>query len=360
VHGWLKDLATELAAAERDDTTPPLGLDRVWIRPDGRAVLLDWPAPGTEAPGDPATAQQLLSAVGQCASSPPASAVAMLDRWRKKRAVPLAELIGDLSVVTASSGTVTRSRRAWPLVLAAAPVMLMLLIAMIANIINKPAPHDRFVATKLLEELTDEREPARQQALKVYLAGELRAELIAADAPWRSVDADDPGDKDAFALRALADQAAALTPSQAELAQATTTLAPALERAEERFLRQDNPATVFIALLLVGAGMSLGSGLVSVLVRPSGFVLSSLGLAVITRRGREIGRVRAAVRLIVAWLPLLIYGALLAWPVTRGAVFSIAVASLAAAPTIIGFVWSLLRPTRGPHDMIVGTSIGAR
>ena len=360
VHGWLNDLATELAAAEHDGTTPPLGRDRVWIRPDGRAVLLDWPAPGTGTPAEPATAQQLLAAVGQCASSPPASAVAMLDRWGKKRAVPVAELIGDLSAVSASSGTVTRARRAGPLVLAAAPMMLMLVIALIANRIYVPAPHDRFVTNMLLEELTDEREPARQNALKVYLAGALRHELLAADAPWRSVDADDPDDKDAIALRRLAAATAALTPSQAEVAEAATMLKPALQRAEERFAKQDNPTTVFIALLLVGAGMSFGAGLVSVLVRPSGFVLSSLGLAVITRRGREVGRMRAVVRLLVAWSLLLIYGALLAWPVTRPVVFSIAVASLAAAPTIIGFVWSLLHPTRGPHDMIVGTSIGSR
>jgi hypothetical protein len=89
-------------------------------------------------------------------------------------------------------------------------------------------------------------------------------------------------------------------------------------------------------------------------------VMSSLGLAVVTRSGREIGRVRAVVRLLTAWLPLLIYGALLWWPVTRGTVNSIAIAALAAAPTAIGFVWSVLRPTRGPHDLIVGTSIGAR
>jgi hypothetical protein len=357
VHGWLNDLATELAAAERDGTTPPLGLDRVWIRPDGRAVLLDWPAPGTDAPAEPATAQQLLAAVGQCATAPPASAVAMLDRWGKKRVVPLVELVSDLSVVTASSGTVTRSRRAGPLLLAAAPVMLMLVISVIANQVNVVMPHDRFVANELLEELTDEREPGRQQALKVYLAGTLRSELIAADAPWRSADADDEDD---LALRALADETAALTPSQAEVAEAKTILAAELQRAEEQFLGQDNSTTVFVALLLVGAAWSLGGGLVSVLVRPSGFVLSSLGLAVITGRGREIGRVRAVLRLVVAWLPLLIYGAFLAWPVTRGAVFSIAVVSLAAAPTFIGFVWALLRPTRGPHDMIVGTSIGSR
>lgn len=261
VHGWLNDLAKELAAAERDGTTPPLGVDRVWIRPDGRAVLLDWPAPGTDAPGEAATAQQLLTAVGQCAASPPASAVAMFDRWRKKRAVPLTELMADLAVVTASSGAVTRARRAGPLLLAASPVILMLVIAVIANSVN---------------------------------------------------------------------------------------------------VQRGDPTTNFVALLLVGAAMSLGSGLASVLIRPSGFVLSSIGLAVITKRGRETGRVRAVLRLIVAWLPLLIYGALLAWPVSRAAVFSITVVSLAALPTFIGFFWTLLRPTRGPHDLIVGTSIGAR
>jgi uncharacterized RDD family membrane protein YckC len=357
VHGWLNDLATELAAAEREGTTPPLGLDRVWIRPDGRAVLLDWPAPGTEAPAGAATAQELLTAVGQYATAPPASAVAMFDRWRKKRAVPLPDLIADLSLVTASSGTVTRSRRAGPLVLAAAPVILMLVISVVASRLNLQLPHDRFVANELLDDLTKERDPARQKAIKLYLAGALRHELIAADAPWRTADADD---KDARELRALADEAAALTPAQAEVSEATTTLAPALQRAEKEFSNQDNPTTIFVALLLVGAGMSFGSGLVSVLVRPSGLVLSSLGLAVITRSGREIGRVRAVLRLIVAWLPLLIYGAFLAWPATRDAVFSVVVASLAAAPTIIGFVWALLHPVRGPHDMIVGTSIGSR
>jgi hypothetical protein len=345
VHGWLRDLATELAAAERDGTTPPLGLDRVWIRPDGRAVLLDWPAPGTEAPAAAGTAQQLFAAVGQCASSPPASAVGMLDRWRTKRAVPLAELIGDLSVVTATGGTVTRSRRAGPLFLAASPVILMLIIAAIALRLNEPLPHDRFVAKELLEELADEREPVKQKALQVYLAGALRPDLVAANARSTS---------------AKAEAAAALTPSQAEVAEASALLAPELQRAEEQFLEQDNSKTIFVALLLVGAGISFGGGLVSVLVRPSGFVLASLGLAVITGGGRETGRVRAVLRLIVAWLPLLIYGALLAWPVTRAAVFSITVASLAAVPTFIGFVWALLRPTRGPHDMIVGTSIGSR
>jgi uncharacterized RDD family membrane protein YckC/tRNA A-37 threonylcarbamoyl transferase component Bud32 len=360
VFGWLNDLAAELAAAERDGTTPPLAPEHIWIRPDGRAVLLDWPTPGVDAPSAPGTPQQLLASVGQYAvvssdTPMPASAVAMLDRWQKKRTMPLTELVADLSVVTASAGTVTRSRRAGLLFLAASPLLLMMLAAAIAIGNIDIIPHDRFVTIDLLKALEDERDPARQQALKVYLAGTLRPELVAADAPWRRARADNDT---ASSRRALADAAAALTPTPAEVDAAATLLASVRQRAEERFLSQDNSTTLFVALLLVGAGMSLGAGLVSVVVRPSGLVMSSLGLAVVTSTGRQVGRVRAIVRLLVAWAPLLIYGALLWWPATRDAVFSITIASLAAAPTVIGFVWSVLRPTRGPHDLIVGTSIG--
>ena len=46
VRFWLLDLAQELAAGFEDQTTPSdLGLDRVWITNDGRAKLLDFPAP---------------------------------------------------------------------------------------------------------------------------------------------------------------------------------------------------------------------------------------------------------------------------------------------------------------------------
>ena len=60
--------------------------------------------------------------------------------------------------------------------------------------------------------------------------------------------------KTRLALRALTNAAAALTPGQAEVAEAKTMIAPALQRAEKKFLSQDSPATVFLALLLVGAG----------------------------------------------------------------------------------------------------------
>ena len=46
VRYWLHDLATEISAAEKDGTLPELALDRVWITGEGRAKLLDFPAPG--------------------------------------------------------------------------------------------------------------------------------------------------------------------------------------------------------------------------------------------------------------------------------------------------------------------------
>ncbi len=48
VRFWLLDLAEELHAAAPDGSLPAvLDLDRVWITADGRAKLLDFPAPGT-------------------------------------------------------------------------------------------------------------------------------------------------------------------------------------------------------------------------------------------------------------------------------------------------------------------------
>jgi hypothetical protein len=43
---WLTDLANELHAAIQEGTLPKLALDRIWIRSDGRLVLLDFPVTG--------------------------------------------------------------------------------------------------------------------------------------------------------------------------------------------------------------------------------------------------------------------------------------------------------------------------
>jgi eukaryotic-like serine/threonine-protein kinase len=153
VKAWLLDLARELAAATHDGTLPPLGLDVVWLRPDGRAVLLDCPAPGIE--GDvgrsragrtgsdrAVTAVGLLAAVasfalerpdrraGAAPLSAPLSASALLRRWAASPAMNIDEARADLDRVAAAPDTVTRLRRAVPIGLAAAPLVLMLLASL--------------------------------------------------------------------------------------------------------------------------------------------------------------------------------------------------------------------------------------
>ena len=52
VRYWLVDVAEELAAGTKHQSLPAvLALDRIWITPEGRAKLLDFPAPGVDPQG---------------------------------------------------------------------------------------------------------------------------------------------------------------------------------------------------------------------------------------------------------------------------------------------------------------------
>jgi len=68
----LIDLANELAAGSSDGTMPVLGIDRLWLRGDGRLLLLDFPAPGAATSRaertDASTPVGLLTAVASAAS----------------------------------------------------------------------------------------------------------------------------------------------------------------------------------------------------------------------------------------------------------------------------------------------------
>ena len=66
VRSWLVDVARELEAAERDGTTPPLALDRVWITRGSRALLLDVVIRGAAArPSACESVPQLLASVAK-------------------------------------------------------------------------------------------------------------------------------------------------------------------------------------------------------------------------------------------------------------------------------------------------------
>jgi hypothetical protein len=113
-----------------------------------------------------------------------------------------------------------------------------------------------------------------------------------------------------------------------------------------------------LALVLVAC-------VVSSLLVPGGVVSRQLGLAAVTRSGKEIGRLRSLVRTLVAGSPAIVWLAYLAFsPKVQGFVPTppnpitgtlITVAILAA-----GHAWTTVGRTRGPHDLLTGTWVVPR
>jgi hypothetical protein len=110
---------------------------------------------------------------------------------------------------------------------------------------------------------------------------------------------------------------------------------------------------------------SIVCGLISVLAVPGGLVTRALRHAVVRRDGREIGRVRSAVRFLIAWSPVIawmvyvgnpMFGDLRAMsPAAAYAVGGVSLIAMAA-----GAVWTIAVPGRGPHDCIAGTWVVPR
>lgn len=378
--GWLTDLTSELAAAEREGSTPFLAIDRVWIRTDGRAVLLDFPAPGTTSTSTAAsssmTALELLARVGQTTlghreTTPmPVSAVAMIDRWKRGSTKSLAAAAEDLVAVSVSPDRVSRSRRLTSLALNAFPVVVMIVAALIAmSKVGKVLNRDYFTVLRLLTAHDKEKDPVMQHAIETYLAANFH-EQLRDDSVWRETRDSKTESGAALRVRAAAERIATLRPDAAEVAAAIPLVQARLDEISKSYdselgdKNKTGPATIAVALLFVGGGFSFFSALISVLIRPSGLTMSMLGLAVLTRKGREISRLGAVARLVVAWSPLIVYGGLLCVPQLRtplrtGAL-GMSMAVVVSALLLAGMVWTILRPTRGPHDAAMGTVIGVR
>jgi hypothetical protein len=110
--------------------------------------------------------------------------------------------------------------------------------------------------------------------------------------------------------------------------------------------------------------VSIVFGLISVLAVQGGLVTRALRHAVVRRDGREIGRIRSAVRFLVAWSPALAWIACVGVPMFGEPRVSPDVAfvlgSLAFLVMAAGVAWTVASPGRGPHDRIAGTWVVAR
>ena len=117
------------------------------------------------------------------------------------------------------------------------------------------------------------------------------------------------------------------------------------------------------ALTAIALILALTCSLVSSVVFPGGVVMRLLGLAVVTRNGTEITRLRSFLRALLAWMPAIVWLVfMLASPKIQGWVPSprtqVPSAILLGILTL-GAIWSIAR-TRGLQDRIAGTWIVPR
>jgi hypothetical protein len=154
-----------------------------------------------------------------------------------------------------------------------------------------------------------------------------------------------------------------------DLAAAAAAIAPEIERFNRETTRATSEAsnssgTVIGTVTFIGVCFSMVISLLSALIVPGGLITRLIGLAVVRRDGREIGRLRSFGRAALMWLPGLIW---VAWvvmaPRAQGSVppadplprLLLLVGVFAA-----GITWTLMSSERGPHDHAAGTWVVPR
>jgi eukaryotic-like serine/threonine-protein kinase len=399
---WLLDLANELTACERDGSMPALGRDRLWLRHDGHLVLLDFPAPALAGTSRGAATESehrgldradltpvgLLSAVAARGLATPAraldepaqiplSARALFSHWSSSAPPTFDDARTALFRVASAQDRVWRWRRAVPIALAAAPVVVLVTSALLLlpylyrfagsqnvemfgwlDMLNRPNPS---AESRLAE-------PEIREAVERYVAARYGA-VLKDDAFWSTL----AMQRGRFAeLRQTAADITARHPSVSaeELARVSALLAPQIARSERYYKAQASnlpSAGGVIISTLSALSLSLGlcAALFSSVVVPGGILTHLLGLAVVTRQGEEIGRPRSLARVLVAWLPAIVWLTYLAAsPKIQGWVPSPAFPRLGTSLTLcalaIGAAWTIARPNRGPHDRLTGTWVVPR
>jgi RDD family len=285
--------------------------------------------------------------------------------------------VGDVHaelVRVAGMPDLRRARRALPFVLAAIPPVFIIAftVLIIAPTVTRffgPETNEMLAFLEMLynpKPQPDSRlaDPNVRTAIETYIAGRHGTRLRDAgfwNAPvMRGV---------STRLRKTAEGVAARHPSVSseELAQATTTIAPELERRRQR--RGETFADISGIIILATVAMALIVllllGIVSSLIVPGGLFTRMLGHAVVHRDGREIGRMFSLARVLVAWAPAiawLLY--LAASPKVQGFVPTppnpLAGTLLTLGVLAAGAIFTIARPSRGPHDWLLGTWVVPR
>jgi len=222
--------------------------------------------------------------------------------------------------------------------------------------ISEPAAESRLVDASL-----------RREA-EIYTAGRFATQLRDENF-WRSIETQPDNDVAARHRQAktLVEQYPAVAPE--DLQHARATLAAEIDEIESNAAWHSAAPQVapIIAAALAALGIAAAAlfSLLSSTIVPGGIVTRLLGHAVITRSGAEIGRLRSVARTAIAWMPAVLWiVVLLQSKKLQGFVpnpsHPLLLAAAAIGALALGAAWTLVRPARGPHDWIMGTSVVPR
>jgi hypothetical protein len=296
----------------------------------------------------------------------------------EKVEVPLPTLAAACATVAAMAGSPDRVqwwRRALPGGLAATPVLMMLLVGfVIVPGLQRFASSDTIAMMNLLGALKSTtlpannpmRQPEVRAAAEVAVAGRygpmIRDESFWSAGVVRELAPD---------YRSLAEDILARHPnvSGEEQAGAEAILKEARERRQDRARPEQRTlglAGVIVSTITAAAlALVLLLCVISTLLVPGGVVTRNLGLATETRSGREVTRFRSLLRVLIAGLPAIVWLTYLALsPKVQGFVPTppnpIVTTLITVSVLALGLLWTVVRRTRGPHDLLLGTWVVPR
>jgi hypothetical protein len=386
VRHWLHDLATELATATHDGSRPVvLSLDRVWITADGRAKLLDFPAPGAgvapEIEPEVFLNQIALSALeGRLATAEEARAVpARVPVPIRARGVlqvlrgaDFSALVPQLQALVRQVPEVTRRRRLGIIAGFVGPALIvtgfMFAGTKLLDIWRRQLPEVLPLRNALTQHYVMGLRPVQldaagkplRDALEIYIAGRF-GDFIRDPEKWHSRIATSvilP------AMRKEAERivAAHPSPSAQEREAARVILGdrlviPGIENAPEGSAesrpdpKQISPPSMvgltFLGTFVWGAFFSL----IAALFR-GGLLLRAFGVAVVRGDGLDASRGRILWRTCLAWSWLPVSGLIVAFLTPASLAGAVGVAVMLCGGAI---VWSAALPQRSLPDRLAGT-----
>ncbi len=394
VRYWLMDLSYEISIAEQDGTLPKaLSLDRIWVTADGRAKLLDFPAPGTsltsgscDSPSNGGesfqTPQQFLFHVAASAlhgrvsdkkeTCPdettlplPGKARMLIDRLATGQATST-EAAAEFQKMTRGKPSVTRLRRVAMVVAIAFFPMLVAVFSAIAWLLinqwNEQYPEMAKLRNCLmtmdaaLDHDDDNVNQERRRAFEIYIAGTFRETIEVKQSLNSFYGQTIPLPQRAKARRIIADYA---EPSEQELRDAAVIVEPILDDFETSMRDMSRRFPPFAAGLLqfvVFWVMFVAvPGLIAAIAFRRGLMMRLYGVDYVIRNGRPASRLRMFWRSILFNSPVLLGPVLLAFifPLVQDLTLSLLlIVCLVMGLTLL----SLMLPKRGVADRLSGTN----